>query len=79
VQEAIHSSHLRNEKGMVIKLYLENAFDRVRLSFLWEVLKKFGFGMGFLNWIRACIVDPWIAPLVNGRAAGFFKDSRGLR
>jgi exonuclease III len=79
VQEAIHSSHLRNEKGMVIKLDLANAFDRVRLSFLWEVLKKFGFGMGFLNWIRACIADPWIAPLVNGRATGFFKASRGLR
>jgi hypothetical protein len=64
---------------MVIKLDLANAFDRVRLSFLWEVLKKFGFGMGFLNWIRACIVDPWITPLVNGRATGFFKASRGLR
>jgi hypothetical protein len=35
VQEAIHSSHLRNEKGMVIQLDLANAFDRVRLSFLW--------------------------------------------
>eukprot|EP00253_Pinus_taeda_P028778 PITA_28778 len=79
VQEAIHSSQLRKEKGMVIKLDLANAFDRVRLSFLWEVLKKFGFGMGFLKWIHACIADPWIAPLVNGRAVGFFKASRGLR
>eukprot|EP00253_Pinus_taeda_P008466 PITA_08466 len=79
VQEAIHSSQLRKEKGMVIKLDLANAFDRVRLSFLWEVLKKFGFGMGFLKWIHACIVDPWITPLVNGRAAGFFKALRGLR
>eukprot|EP00253_Pinus_taeda_P019717 PITA_19717 len=33
----------------------------------------------FINWIRACIVDPWIAPLVNGRATSFFKASRGLR
>eukprot|EP00253_Pinus_taeda_P017653 PITA_17653 len=79
VQEVIHSSQLRKEKGMVIKLDLANAFDWVRLSFLWEVLKKFSFGMGFLNWLRACIADPWIAPLVNGRAAGFFKASRGLR
>jgi len=79
VQEAIHSSQLRKEKGIVIKLDLANAFDRVRLSFLWEVLKKFGFGMGFLKLIRSCIADPWIAPLVNGRAAGFFKASRGLR
>lgn len=30
VQEAIHSSHLRNEKGFILKLDLANAFDRVR-------------------------------------------------
>ena len=43
VQEAIHSRQLRKEKGMVVKLDLANAFDHVRLSFLWEVLHKFGF------------------------------------
>eukprot|EP00253_Pinus_taeda_P006146 PITA_06146 len=42
VQEAIHSSLSRNEKGMVVKLDLANAFDRVRHSFLLKVLHKFG-------------------------------------
>jgi len=64
---------------MAIKLDLENAFDRVRHSFLLNVLQKFGFGENFINWIRACISEPWIAPLINGRAAGFFKATRGLR
>eukprot|EP00253_Pinus_taeda_P006464 PITA_06464 len=40
---------------------------------------KFGFGANFINWIRGCISEPWIAPLVNGRATNFFKASRGLR
>ena len=40
---------------------------------------KFGFGANFIKWIRACISEPWIAPLVNGRATDFFKASRGLR
>eukprot|EP00253_Pinus_taeda_P029823 PITA_29823 len=31
------------------------------------------------EWIHACITDPWIVSLVNGRAASFFKASRGLR
>ena len=79
VQEAIHSSLHRKEKGMVIKLDLENAFDRVRHSFLFEVLQKQGFRQNFVKWIRACISEPWIAPLVNGRAAEFFKATRGLR
>jgi len=64
---------------MVIKLDLESAFDRVRHRFLFDVLHKFGFGLKFINWIKACISEPWIAPLVNGRATDFFKASRGLR
>eukprot|EP00253_Pinus_taeda_P017348 PITA_17348 len=79
VQEAIHSSMSRNEKGMVVKLDLANSFDRVKHSFLLKVLHKFGFGENFINWIRACILEPWIAPLVNGRVADFFKATRGLR
>eukprot|EP00253_Pinus_taeda_P021912 PITA_21912 len=79
VQEAIHSSLSRKEKGMVVKLDLANAFDRVRHSFLLKVLHKLGFGENFINWIRACISEPWIAPLVNGRVADFFKAMRGLR
>eukprot|EP00253_Pinus_taeda_P023862 PITA_23862 len=79
VQEAILSILQRKEQVMAIKLDLANAFDRVNHSFLLNVLKKFGFGARFINWIRACISEPWIAPLVNGRFAGFFKATRGLR
>jgi hypothetical protein len=75
VQEALHSSLKRREKGMIVKLDFANAFDRVRHSFLFEVLQKFGFGSGFINWIKACISEPWIAPLVNGRATYFFKST----
>eukprot|EP00253_Pinus_taeda_P018975 PITA_18975 len=64
---------------MVVKLDLESAFDRVRHMFLLDVMHKFGFSPKFINWIKACIKEPWIAPLVNGRAAEFFKASRGLR
>jgi hypothetical protein len=53
---------------MIVKLDFANAFDRVKHSFLFEVLQKIGFGRGFINWIKACISEPWIAPLVNGRA-----------
>lgn len=64
---------------MVIKLDLANSFDRVNHSFLLKVMSRFGFGSNFINWIWACISEPWIAPLVNGRATDFFKASRGLR
>jgi exonuclease III len=79
VQEAIHSSCQRKEKGMIVKLDLANAFDRVRHSFLFAVMSKLGFHSQIINWIKACISSPWIAPLVNGRSAPFFQASRGLR
>ena len=47
VQEAIHSSFQRKEKGMVIKLDLDNAFDRARHDFLFIVMEKFGFSKNF--------------------------------
>ena len=38
VQEALHSSFQRGEKGMLVKLDMKNAFDRVKLPFLYDVL-----------------------------------------
>jgi hypothetical protein len=43
VQEAMHSSHQRQEQGMLINLNMENAFDWVNLSFLYKVLLSFVF------------------------------------
>jgi len=79
VQETIHSSKQRKEKGMVIKLDMANAFDRVNRNFLSKVLLTFGFSPAFVQLIKACIDNPWIAPLVNGRPTNFFQAKRGIR
>ena len=63
---------------MLIKLDMENAFDRVKFSFLFSVLRSFGFSPAFINLIKACVDKPWIAPLVNGRPTNFFQATRGL-
>jgi hypothetical protein len=58
---------------------MENAFDRVNLSFLYNVLLSFGFFSDFLNLIKACTEKNWISPLLNGRPTNYFQASRGLR
>ena len=63
---------------MLIKFDMNNVFDRVKLSFLYQVLKSFGFSTDFVSLIKACTDRPWIAPLVNGRPSKFFQASRGL-
>ena len=64
---------------MLIKLDMKNAFDRVKLSFLYKVLLSFGFSVEFVKLIKACTYRPWIVPLVNGRPSDFFQASRGVR
>ena len=63
VQEAMHSIFHQKENGMLIKLDMANAFDKVKLSFLYSVLHSFGFSPAFINLIKACTDKPWIAPL----------------
>jgi hypothetical protein len=62
VQEVIHSNKTSNAPGMVIKLDMENYFDRVKHSFLYSILKVYGFSEVFTRWIKACISSPWISP-----------------
>ena len=79
IQEAIHSSLSRKEKGMLVKLDMANAFDRVNHSFLQAVLMKFGISEFFVSRLMECISHIWTSPLINGRPCIAFKSSRGLR
>ena len=54
VQEAMHSSHQRKEQGMLIKLDMANAFNSVKLSLIYRVLRAFGFNYDFAILIKAC-------------------------
>ena len=48
IQEAIHSSLKNHEKGMVVKIDLANAFDRVFHPILFQVMLRFRFDQGFI-------------------------------
>ena len=70
---------MQSKKGFILKIELANAFDRVRHSFLLSILQKMGFETEFISLINACISNPWISPLGNGRPKKLFQYSRGLR
>ena len=58
VQEVLHSRFHRKDKGMLITLDMKNAFDRVKLPFLYDVLISFCFSYEFVKLIKACTDRP---------------------
>ena len=77
--EAIDSILKSNRVGVLCKLDIEKAYDRVNWNFLLEVLEKMGFGRRWINCIRWCISTPRFSVLANGTPSRFFQSSRGLR
>ncbi|KAA3483580.1 reverse transcriptase [Gossypium australe] len=56
--ELMHYLHISKNgpnKGFVIKLDINKAYDRVEWNFLEEVIKKFGFEDAWVNKIMRCI------------------------
>jgi len=48
VQEEIHTRKTNGEASMIIKLDMENTFDRVNHSFLYAIMGNFGLCSQFI-------------------------------
>eukprot|EP00253_Pinus_taeda_P019798 PITA_19798 len=78
-QEVIHSMKAKKQKGMMIKLDLSKAYDRINWQYLEEILGSFGFSNRWIKWVLSCISTPNFSILVNGTPSKTFKASRGIR
>ena len=78
IHELIHFVALSKNKGLVLKLDMNKAFDRVNWAFLLQITKKFGFSDDWIQWIKSLIKNPSFSFLINGSAQGLFWGSRGL-
>jgi hypothetical protein len=77
--ELVHSLHKSQEKGVVLKLDYEKAYDRVSWDFLFEVLESRGFSNIWIQWIRKLVTGGSLGILVNGEDSPYFKPGKGLR
>ncbi|XP_073051334.1 uncharacterized protein [Primulina eburnea] len=79
-QKLTHSLTLPTRGGNVIlKLDMAKAYDRVQWSFLFGVLRHFGFSERVVSMVSACISHCPFSVNINGSLSGFFSSTRGLR
>ncbi|RVW42045.1 Transposon TX1 uncharacterized 149 kDa protein [Vitis vinifera] len=77
--EAIDSTLKNNESGILCKLDIEKAYDKVDWNFILSIMEKMGFGERWIRWIQWCISTASFSVMINGTPTGFFQSSRGLR
>ena len=77
--EVIDSILRKKERGLLCKLDIEKAYDKIDWSFVLNVLQRMGFGEKWFGWIEWCISTASFSVLVNGSLTGFFGSSRRLR
>ncbi|KAM1949652.1 hypothetical protein ACFX15_009683 [Malus domestica] len=82
VHEILHSlnqQHNGDKNCVAMKLDMAKACDRVKWSFLLEMMSVLGFPHEFCKRIEACITTVSYSVLLNGSATGFIQPKRGLR
>ncbi|XP_028125789.1 uncharacterized protein LOC114322644 [Camellia sinensis] len=77
--EVVDSWKKSRKKGLILKLDFEKAYDTMNWEFLFSMMKNFGFGGIWVEWIRVCITSVRLSVLVNGAPTEEFSPQRGLR
>ena len=68
-----------NIDGVLFAADIEKAFDSIEHSFIFAVLKKFGFGDDFLQWIETFLFDASSCVMNNNFSTEYFKIDLGTR
>lgn len=77
--EIIHSLKQSKQAGMILKLDLSKAFDKLSWTYIQQMLIAFGFCPMWIRCIMSLISSSFVSILVNGIPSRPFTPSRGIR
>ncbi|GJV80412.1 RNA-directed DNA polymerase, eukaryota [Tanacetum coccineum] len=79
LNEVIQWCKSKKKQSLIFKVDFEKAYDSVRWDFLDDVLKKFGFGNKWCDWIQKCLRSSRGSILINGSPTEEFSFFKGLK
>ncbi|GKA23884.1 RNA-directed DNA polymerase, eukaryota, reverse transcriptase zinc-binding domain protein [Tanacetum coccineum] len=79
LNEVLQWCKLKKKQSLIFKVDFEKAYDSVRWDFLDDVLKKFGFGDKWCNWIQSCLRSSRGSIIINGSPTEEFQFFKGLK
>ena len=79
VQEAIHSLKCTRSPGMLIKLDIAKAYDKLSWKYLKRVLQAFGFYQEWVERVMGLVSSPFYSILLNESSTRIFSPSRGIK
>lgn len=81
VQEVVHTLRRKQGRigGLIAKIDLEKAYDRIDWKFLQAILEVVGFSLLLTKLVMFCISSAQLSVLWNGQQLTAFAPSRGLR
>lgn len=77
--EVIHSLKTTKKPGMLLKIDLSKAFDKLCWHYIQHLLRYFGFDQMWIRWIMSLITTPLYSILINGIPSAPFSPTRGFR
>jgi len=79
LHEVLHELRTAKKTGLILKIDFEKAYDRVRWSFLQEVMEGKGFPQQWISWVMDTVKGGKVCINVNGERSPYFRTFRGLR
>lgn len=77
--EILHDMKQHKQKGVLINLDFEKAFDNVNWTYLFKSFKDRGFPEQWINWMQQILWGGRVNVLINGVKSSYFECRKGLR
>ncbi len=75
----LYSSHKKDAQVAVLSLDAQKAFDQIEWPYMFEALRRFGFGTNFMEWVKIIYSNPVSCILTNSVKSQPFDLQRGVR